>query len=304
MNTNEASISYSRMTGIMMVLIGGTLWGVSGTVAQFLFHHHGFTAEWLVVVRLLLSGILLLAISVKKEGSRTWAVWKEKSDSISLVLFSLLGMLAVQYTYFAAITYSNAATATILQYLGPVLITLYAAFRMKRMPTAREMAAVVLAVLGTFLLVTKGSLYTLSISGWALFWGLASAFALAFYTLQPQKLLRKWGSIIIVGWGMLVGGIGFSFIHAPWHLEGHWSPASTLAFIFIIIFGTLIAFYCYLESLKYLSASETSLLASVEPLSAALTSVVWLNVGFGLPEWSGTFCIIATIALLSLTEKK
>lgn len=304
MSSNNSALAYSRVTGIAMVLIGASLWGVSGTVAQYLFHQHGFTAEWLVVVRLLLSGLILLGFAYKKEGKRIWAVWTVKKDALSLLAFSIFGMLAVQYTYFAAITHSNAATATILQYLGPVIITLYVAARMKRVPTSREISAVILAVIGTFLLVTQGNVSSLSISGWALFWGLSSAAALAFYTLQPINLLKEWGSLIIVGWGMLVGGVGFSFVHPPWRLVGQWSPSASMAVAFIVIFGTLIAFYCYLESLKYLSASETSLLASVEPLSAAFTSVIWLKVSFGLPEWSGTFCIIATIALLSLSKSR
>ncbi|RST76413.1 EamA family transporter [Siminovitchia acidinfaciens] len=304
MSSNNSALAYSRVTGIAMVLIGASLWGVSGTVAQYLFHQHGFTAEWLVVVRLLLSGLILLGFAYKKEGQRIWAVWKVKKDALSLLAFSILGMLAVQYTYFAAIIHSNAATATILQYLGPVIITLYVAARMKRVPTSREVAAVILAVIGTFLLVTQGNVSSLSISGWALFWGLSSAAALAFYTLQPYNLLKEWGSLIIVGWGMLVGGVGFSFVHPPWRLVGQWSPSASMAVVFIVIFGTLIAFYCYLESLKYLSASETSLLASVEPLSAAFTSVIWLKVSFGIPEWSGTICILATIALLSLSKSR
>ena len=57
-----------RFKGIMLVIFGSTLWGVSATVAQFLFKQNNFTAEWLVVIRLLLSGILLLGYGlVKKE---------------------------------------------------------------------------------------------------------------------------------------------------------------------------------------------------------------------------------------------
>ncbi|MFD1706825.1 DMT family transporter [Siminovitchia sediminis] len=289
----------SFATGIALVLTGASLWGISGTVGQFLFQYYHFTAEWLVVARLLLSGILLLFIAYKKEGTRIWTVWKEKKDALSLIGFSIFGMLAVQYTYFAAIVHSNAATATVLQYLGPVIITLYVAARGKRLPTSREAIAVLLAVIGTFLLVTQGNFSQLSISGWALFWGLGSAAAMAFYTIQPYNLLKKWGSLMIVGWSMVAGGIGFSFIHPPWRLAGNWSPASGLAVFFIIILGTLVAFYCYLESLKYLSPAETSLFASVEPLSAAFTSVLWLKVPFSFAAWGGTFCIIATIVLLS-----
>ncbi|TPG67975.1 EamA family transporter [Brevibacillus laterosporus] len=301
---NTEKIVMSRRIGVALVLTGAVLWGISGTVAQYLFQRQGFSPEWLVVIRLLLSGLLLLGLAYRKEKQNIWGIWKNKQERFNLVLFSILGMLAVQYTYFAAIKHGNAATATILQYLGPVLITCYVAIRSKRFPTVKEMLAVILALLGTFFLVTHGSIHSLSISGWALFWGIASAVALAFYTLHPHQLLAKWGAAIIVGWAMLIGGIGFSFIHPPWRIEGHWSIPSFFAVVFIVLFGTLIAFYCYLESLKYLSASETSLLACIEPVSAAVLSVIWLHVSFGFTEWLGTLCIIITIAILSVGRSK
>ncbi|MEH7344175.1 EamA family transporter [Bacillus sp. JJ1532] len=304
MSSSNALLINSRKKGIILVLIGALLWGVSGTVAQFLFQHQGFSPEWLVVTRLLISGTLLLGIAYKKEKHRIWAIWRVKHDAFSIILFGILGMLAVQYTFFAAIHHGNAATATVLQYLAPVLIMCYSAFRSKRMPTLMEGFALILAITGTFLLVTRGSLHTLSISGLALFWGLTSAVALAYYTLQPLKLLANWGSAIVVGWGMLIGGIFFSFIHPPWVFVGEWSLPSIFGVVFIVAFGTIIAFYCYLESLKYISASDTSLLACAEPLTAAFLAIVWLHVTFGYAEWLGTICILSTIALLSVKKEK
>ncbi|AME06816.1 EamA family transporter [Bacillus siamensis] len=285
------------------MLTGAILWGVSGTVAQYLFQDRHFNTEWLTSVRLLLSGALLLGIAYRKEKGRIWAVWKDRRDKVPLLLFGIFGMLGVQYTYFAAIEYGNAATATVLQYLGPAIITCFLAIRAKRMPSAKELLAVLLAAAGTFILVTHGNAGSLSISGLAVFWGISSAFALAFYTLQPHRLLKKWGSAIIVGWGMLIGGAALSLVRPPWKFEGQWSLSAYAAIVFIIIFGTLIAFYCYLESLKYLSASETSLFACAEPLSAAFLAVIWLHVPFGLSEWLGTLLILATIALLSIKKK-
>jgi len=79
--------------------------------------------------------------------------------------------------------------------------------------------------------------------------------------------------------------------------------SSVFAIIFVVLFGTLIAFCCYLESLKYILPTETSVLSSVEPLSAAFLSVFWLHVSFGLPQWLGTVCIISTIIILSRLKK-
>lgn len=291
----------SRLVGIVLVLSAAILWGITGTFAQYLFQYHQFTKEWLVVVRLLLSGLLLLLFSLAKRDPNVWIIWKE--SKLRIISFGIFGLLGVQFTFFAAIEASNAATATLLQYLAPVIIVGYVAIRLKSLPTRQQVIAIFFALLGTLLLVTNGNFQELSISGWALFWGIFSAFALAFYTLQPIKLLKKYGSVIVVGWGMTIGGIGMSFIHPPWKVEGIISPISILALAFIIIFGTLIAFLFYLESLKYLKATEASLLACAEPLSAASLAVIWLKVPFGIYEWTGAFCIIATIVILSRVKE-
>jgi drug/metabolite transporter (DMT)-like permease len=292
-----------KLLGMALVLIGASLWGISGTVVQFLFQHKGYNPEWLVVIRLLTSGILLLMYSKFKKNKDIFLIWKLKEDRIHILIFGFFGMLGVQYTYFAAIEAGNAATATVLQYLGPVFILGYIVLKSRRFPTHKETISIFLALLGTFLLVTNGNVQSLSISKWAVFWGISSAIALAFYTLQPVQLIKKWETIIVVGWGMLVGGIGFSFINPPWVFNGQWSLSSFIAILFIIIFGTVIPFYCYLESLNYINATEASLLACVEPLSAAFLSVIWLHVSFGLYEWIGTILILATIAILAQEKK-
>jgi drug/metabolite transporter (DMT)-like permease len=288
-----------RIMGVGLVLLAATLWGISGTVAQYLFQGKGFNAGWLVVIRLLTAGVIMLIISYPKNKQEIWKIWSNAQDRIHLLLFGLLGMLGVQYTYFAAIELSNAATATILQYLGPVVILVYLVIRAKRTPTNKELVVILLALTGTFLLVTNGTIHSLTLSRGGLFWGLTSAIALAFYTLQPSQLIKKWGTMLVVGWGMFIGGIGFSFIHAPWDIQVTWEFSSILAIIFIIIFGTLIPFYCYLESMSYISPSETSTIACAEPLSAALLSIIWLHVTFGLVQWIGTLLIIITIILIS-----
>lgn len=299
----EAVASRSKLLGIFLVLTSAILWGLSGTVAQYLFEMKGFTPEWLVTVRLLVSGLILLGISSVKNKSAVFKIWRTKSDRISLMLFSLVGMLSVQYTYFVAIDASNAATATFLQYLAPAMIAVYFTFLNKKLPSGKELLALAFALIGTFLLVTKGSLDSLSISKEALVWGIASAFALAYYTIKPKSLLQKWDSPTIIGWAMLIGGLGISFFHPLWDFEGAWSVESMFFVVFIFLFGTLIPYYCYLESLKYISASETSMVASIEPLSAAVFSVVWLHTTFVPMEWVGALFILGTILLLSNYKK-
>jgi drug/metabolite transporter (DMT)-like permease len=161
------------------------------------------------------------------------------------------------------------------------------------------LAAVFLALAGAFLLVTDGNLHSFSVSPLAVFWGLISALTVAFYSLYPQSLLQKYGSANIVGWAMLIGGIVMSFITPPWDFRGHGSFGAWWLVAFVVLFGTLIAFYVYIASLKYISPSEASLLSCGEPLSASFLAVACLHVQMGLPAMLGGLCVLVTVTLLA-----
>lgn len=293
-----------KSIGIFLVLTAAISWGVSGSVAQFLFTHKQFSTGWLVCIRLLTSGALLLLYLGLTSKTDIWGIWKRRASVVNILIFGLLGMAGVQFTYFAAIESSNAATATLLQYLAPVLIILYTALIRKTIPPFQHIVGIITALLGTYLLVSAGIFSTISIKPEALAWGLSSAFFLALYTLQPAQLLKEFGSTVVVAWGMILGGFGMSFFYPPWKTgDGIFTLSSTLAIVFVILFGTLIAFFCYLESLKHLEAAETSLLSCAEPLSAAFLAVIWLKVPFNIYEWIGAFFILTTILLLSLKRR-
>jgi drug/metabolite transporter (DMT)-like permease len=253
----------------------------------------------MVTVRLLVAGISLLLYSASRPKANVWHIWRSGRSAFDLLKFSIFGMLAVQYTYFAAIKYSNAATGTVLQYLGPVFIALYFSFIRMRLPSRRESAAIFLAFLGTLLLVTHGDLSSMKISGLALFWGISSAIALAFYTIQPVSLLKENDAANVVGWSMVVGGLGLSLISQPWHIPGVWDMQTFSAAGFIIVFGTLLSFYAYLAAVKRIGPQKTSLLACAEPLAATLVGVMWLNIPFALIDGIGSLCVLGTLFILS-----
>lgn len=253
----------------------------------------------MVTVRLLVAGVALLLYSALKSRTQIWHIWRNGRSAIALLMFAIFGMVAVQYTYFAAIKHSNAATGTVLQYLGPVFIAIYFSVIRKRLPSRLESAAIFFACLGTLLLVTHGDLNSMQISSMALFWGVGSAVALAFYTIQPAQLLRENDAADVVGWSMVVGGFGLSLLSKPWNIPGIWDVQTIAAAGFIILFGTLLSFYAYMAAVKRIGPQKTSLLACVEPLSATLVGVLWLNISFALVDWIGSLCILATLFILS-----
>ncbi|XRG79613.1 EamA family transporter [Rossellomorea sp. GAMAL-10_SWC] len=295
----------NRRKGIFLVITGAVFWGIGGTVAKKLFQQYQIDVDWLVTIRLLLAGLLLLAIQyIKKDRSQILGVWKNGRIAIQLMIFGVLGMLAVQYTYMASIEHGNAAVATLLQYLAPVMIILYLIIRKQTALTRKDLLTVSLALIGSFFLLTNGSISQLSVPAIAIVWGVLSGVALAFYTLFAVPLLKQYDSLVIVGWAMIIGGFVLSFIHPPWQMDfKNLTLEAMLYLVFIIIFGTMIAFWFYIESLQSLPPKESSLLGSIEPLAAVLTTIFWLKEPFGVFQWLGTACIIGMILLLALNRE-
>jgi drug/metabolite transporter (DMT)-like permease len=295
----------NRRKGIFLVITGAVFWGVGGTVAKKLFQQYQIDVDWLVTFRLLIAGFLLLSVQFfGKDRSQILGVWKTRRIAIQLIIFGVMGMLAVQYTYMASIEHGNAAVATLLQYLAPVMIIVYLIFRKQTVLTRRDMLTVSLALVGCFFLLTNGSISQLSVPTLAIVWGVLSGIALAFYTLYAVPLLKQYDSLVIVGWAMIIGGFALSFFHPPWQMDfTSLTLEAYLYLVFIIIFGTMIAFWFYIESLQSLPPKESSLLGSVEPLAAVLTTVFWLKESFGFFQWVGTACIIGMILLLALNKE-
>lgn len=299
-NRGQIPIKFSDHTlGAGLAVFAASLWGVSGACAQYVFEQKGNSIDWLVTVRLLIAGVLLLVYASLRHPYQWLVIWQTAYSVKQLMAFGVLGMLGVQYTYFAVIEHSNAAVGTVLQYLGPTVIAIYLTVVHKRWPSRHELAAILLALVGTVLLVTHGELGVLQISTEALLWGLSSALALAFYTLQPVELLKRHDSAVVVGWGMLVGGLAYLGWSQPGSVPGHWDLGTWAAVVFIVVMGTLVPFYCYLLAVKKIGPQHTSLYACAEPLSAALVSVLWLGVAFGWLDVLGSLCIVLTIYILS-----
>jgi len=289
--------------GIWLAIVGSFFWGAAGTVAQFLFNNYSLSPQWLVGIRLLTSGFLLLAfvLFIKKEPILN--IWQNKNSVMLLLAFSFFGMLPSQFTYFMAIKYGNAATATILQFTGPLFIIIFIALRQLKLPRRIDCISIIIAMIGTILLVTKGHLNTLSLAPMAVFWGLLAGLSQASYTLIPKKLLSDFSSLIVVGWAMLLGGIPFIPIIGTRQLSIiNWKIAVSL--VFIIIFGTILAYLFYILSLKYIEPAITGVLSAFEPLTATVLSVTLLHLHLNLIEIVGAFLIILTAFLQVLPSKK
>ena len=283
-----------------MTITGGTLWGVSGVCGQFLFQNKDVTASWLVPVRLMMAGIFMLCFYIWKDKKKAFAIWQKKENRRGILIYGLAGMMLCQYSYFQTIEWSNAGTATVIQYLGPALIVVWVCLQTRRFPERKEIIGVLLALLGIFLIATHGNPTSLALSGRALLMGLISAVSVVIYTVQPEKLQKQFPTPLILAWGMLIGGCVLTVLFRPWHQTVIVDAQMVTTLLVVILLGTMASFSLYMTGVKLIGSVKASLYSCVEPVASMVLTAVWMKVQFTLPDIIGTVCIILTIIILAL----
>ena len=289
------------LKGTLFTVIAGIAWGLSGTSGQYLMAH-GISALVLTNIRLIIAGLLLVLLSYIKSKEQFIAFLKDKSSLFSLLLFSLFGLFLNQLAYLSAIQETNAGTATVLQYVCPVGILAYTCIKDKVAPTIAEIISMILAIGGTFLIATHGQLDQLSMTPAGLFWGLFSALTYALYIVLPINLIQKWGSILVIGVGMTISG----FVAVPFTgIIGARIPMSFdifLAFAGIILIGTVFAYTAFLKGASMIGPVKSSLLASIEPISAVFFAFMIMGDIFYPVDFLGMAMILLAVTIISLKD--
>lgn len=285
--------------GVFLALLGGVGWAFSGTCAEFLFETYGVRPDWLTSVRMVISGVLFLLIAFVIDRRRLVGAVKSKRAMVGFFMFGMFGIMFCQFTYFTAISYTDSGTATVLSMIGLAIIMLYNARVSHRMPRKREITGLVLTLVGVFLIATQGDVTRLAVPIPALAWGLASAVGQACYNLIPTRLIGRWGSIVTIGIGLLMGGLLMSVIVQPWLSPMPMEAGFLLALSGCIVVGTLVAGWAYMQAISDIGPVKASLIAAVEPVAATVFTAVALGTYFPSVDLVGFACIIAMVLLVS-----
>ena len=287
-----------KLHGMLLASLASSLWAISGISGEILFKKFNFSSDWLVSTRTLISGILLFLIVIFIEKKSVLRPLKNKRDCAGIILFGTAGMYLVQYTYFKTIELSNVSFATILQFTAPFFIFIYESIKNKKFPAVSTIILLFMTILGVVFIATKGNFSNLLISLEALLLGVISAIMIAFYSTYPKKLLKKYGSITVVGWGMIIGSIISNVIHPIWKIEGNVNTKSMIQVIIVVILGTSIAYLIYIASLNYISSSLAGILTAFEPVLAAILSVAIFGLKFSFIEIVGFILVFVSIFIL------
>ena len=289
-----------RSVGMMESLAGASMWGVSSVAANLLFSITTIPYLALLFVRVIFSSLILFIFI--KPRIRIGGL-------LGISIFGIIGLFGSQLAYLAAIYYSNAATATVLQYLFMPMVVIYDLLRRNRNVSFVLIISIIFSFAGLILLTINFSLIgsVLVVSPTALFFGLMAAVSAAFYTIYARPLIKKHGFEATISLGFLMACIPATFVGLYPSIEYFRAlsaqPAGSILIIagliaFIIVIGTAGAYYLYVRSIKHISSSDASITASMEPISAAVFSLLVLGIFLTDIQYIGVAIIILSISFI------
>lgn len=293
-----------HLRGVLLASVACILWGISGVAASTLFiSNPHITAMWLTQIRMLTAGLILI-IWGQLVGAAPFKIWQHRKSAWQVASYGLLGLIPVQLCYFEAVRVGNAPIATIIQFLGPFIISIYFLLFKHVTPTRPELIGMAMAFIGTLLIVTHGHLNSLAVSPAVLFWGGLSAIGVATNTLLPRAILPKYGALSVTGWGLLIAGAFLTILQPMWRVHLTLTALQLLLLAVIILLGTVAPFLMFAHSLRYILPTTATLLDAFEPLAATVFSVLFLSVQLTNFDLFGGLLIILAVMVLSMNVRK
>ena len=290
--------------GTIYSLLSGLIWGICGILGEYFFTHYQVSSGWITSMRLSLAGSLVLIYSSIQLKSQVLDLWQDKKNYLPFLAYAILGIFSVQFFFYLCVEYSNATTATILQFISPIFILIYNRIIYKKRASLRAICYVLIAMLGVFLMATKGDLSQLSMTPLALLIGLLSAMGVMFNVILPQPFAKRYGFVPTVGWGMILAGLFSNILSPVYQISFVVDIWSVLICLIIAFFGTAFAFFISMKAVSLVSPLVVSVISASEPLSSALLSVLFLGL---VLDWSlvlAMILIILPMIFLSIEEAK
>jgi drug/metabolite transporter (DMT)-like permease len=291
--------------GYAMVALAATLFAVNGTVSKVILGS-GIDAEQLTEIRCAgaLLGLLLIALVTRPSSLRL-----RRSDLPVIVALGVVGLALVQWSYFFAIHRVEIGIALVVQFVGPILVALWARFVYGEDVRARIWVSLALAVTGLLLIVEIWQADRPDAAGLAA--AALAAVTYAAYILLAERGVRRRDPISLSTWGFFFATLFWSLV-APWwnfpasrvddsvSLLGHLSSSHlpTWALMaWMVILGTIVPFALVVAALRRISATRAGITAMLEPVLAIVIAWAWLGETLDPVQVSGAAVTLAGVSL-------
>ena len=277
------------------VLAAGILWGLIGIFNRALTAA-GLTAGSIVLVRNMGGLILLGLLFLLTDRSVFKIQWKHLpiffgTGVVSVLLFTLC--------YFSCQQMCSLAVAAALLYTSPAFVVVLSAILWKDKITGRKLFALLAAFLGcTF--VTGLWSGNLTVTVWGAVLGVASGFFYGLYSIFGRYGLTHYPPFTVTFYTFAFAGLSSMAMLRPSELAACFggNPAMIWVALGLVVISTVGPYLLYTKGLAGLDSGKAAILASVEPVVAALVGVLAFHEPMNITVILGLACILISVYIL------
>ena len=288
-----------RRAGYLAVSAAAVLWAVGGAYASRLIDRGASFVEvtearaWITVL------VLLVVVSRSKERDDlgpqpAWWV---------TVLFGL-SIAGANFMYYLSLSRLPVAVAITIQYMAPALVVLSEVVVRGFRPSRRMVGSLVAALIGVALLAELPSLIasgTLRLDGLGLVASVLAGISFATYIVTGEYVANGYGAQRSVLRGFIVASVLWIVVQAARGRPDTLLDRRFIPGVLFLAFATTIApFLLFIWGLGRIRSSEAGIIATLEPLTAAVIAYVWLHQSLSGWQIAGGALVIVGIALIQV----
>ena len=288
----------------LLVLTAAVLWGANGLFVVPL-QDAGLSGTQITCARFISAATGAFAICAAKRcslriGSLRDATWFALNGVAGVFLFGLF------YTY--AIQATGMATAAVLIYLMPSFVMAFSVFTRREPCAARKVLCLAMSLLGCAL-VSGVAAPGASVAPVGVLFGVLAALFYACNNIVQAGPLARYEPATVSAWSTLFGALAAT-VHA-----GFCGELPSMAALFAarpdalgvnVVYGlvcSLVTFLLYNTALRYLPVSQAAILATFEPVAAAVLGFVVLGQGVTPAMLVGMSFEVAALVVLQLPSR-
>ncbi|MFL5976165.1 MAG: EamA family transporter [Solirubrobacterales bacterium] len=286
---------HSRL-GYALAASAATMWALNGSLSRLLLDD-GVSALRLAELRGVLSFVMLAAALAI---ARPRLLRIRRQDIPRLAFLGIVGLAGVHATYFFAISRLDVGVALVIQYLGPLILLLWLRLVHRRQLQRSLWGAAVLSVIGCFLVVQAWN--PGAIDGLGLLAAFGAAVTFAIYLYSSEQAGHRYEPVTTLVWGFGFASLFWLVVQPPWSFPfAEFTSAENIALgLGVAVIGTLLPFVCIVAALRHVPASRAAVVATLEPVLAAIIAWPVLGQDLDVAQIAGGLIVVGAVVWVQI----
>ncbi len=284
-----------RLQGYGLALVAAGLWATLG-----LFYHklqsYGLPRLTIAFFRATVTALILFPLLKWRQPG--W-LKIERRDWPLFAALGLFGVAAFFVVYIYAIAWTGMGVAAVLMYTAPAWVTLISAIFFQEQLSALKVGVLLLACAGCALVGRVYDLDNVRPNLPGILAGLGAGLTYGLYTIFSKVTQRRYTAWGTLAYALGLGGL-FMLPLQSWHnvTQALASPAVIFWLLMLALIPTLVGGVAFNAALRRIPASDASIVATLEPVIAALLGWAFLKEQMEAMQLLGASLILAAVVTL------